>query len=61
MKWTTDDEKLLSKLYLINRKTTPEIAQIMSRDKGAVRAKITKMSLTSCVASKYIQLGSLPG
>jgi hypothetical protein len=56
MKWTIDDEKLLSKLYLINRKSTPEIAQIMSRDKGAVRAKITKMSLTSCVASKYIQL-----
>lgn len=56
MKWTTDDEKLLSKLYLINRKSAPEIAQIMSRDKGAVRAKITKMSLTSCVASKYIQL-----
>jgi len=56
MKWTTDDEKLLSKLYLINRKTTPEIAQIMSRDKGAVRAKITKMSLTSCVARNYIQL-----
>ena len=56
MKWTIDDEMLLSKLYLINRKTAPEIAQIMSRDKGAVRAKITKMSLTSCVASKYIQL-----
>ena len=56
MKWTKEDEALLSKLYLIKRKTTPEIAQIMSRDKGAVRAKITKMSLTSCVASKYIQL-----
>jgi len=56
MKWTTDDEKLLSKLYLINRKTVPEIAQIMSRDKGAVRAKITRMSLTSCVACNYIQL-----
>ena len=56
MKWTKEEEATLAKLYLINRKTTPEIAQIMSRDKGAVRAKITKMSLTSCVANKYIQL-----
>lgn len=56
MKWTKEDEALLSKLYLIKRKSAPEIAQIMSRDKGAVRAKITKMSLTSCVARNYIQL-----
>lgn len=47
MKWTPDDEALLSKLYLIKRHTAPDIARIMSRDKGAVRAKITKMGLTS--------------
>ena len=45
MKWTKEDEALLSRLYLINRKSAPDIATIMARDKGAVRAKITKLGL----------------
>lgn len=55
MKWSKEDEALLSKLYLIKRKTCPDIATIMNRDKGAVRAKITRMHLTSAVAINYIK------
>ena len=54
MKWTKEDEQLLTQLYLINRKTAPDIAIIMGRDKGSVRNKITRMNLCSPVAIQYI-------
>jgi len=53
MKWTKEDEALLSHLYLIKRATTPEIAHIMRRDKGAVRAKITRLGLCGTSAKQY--------
>ena len=59
MKWTKDDEQTLAKLYLINRKSTPDIAAIMNRDKGAVRAKITKLGLCSTSAKQHYNHGIL--
>ena len=53
MKWTKEDEQILAKLYLIHRKSTPDIATIMCRDKGAVRAKITKMNLCTTDAMNH--------
>ena len=47
MKWSKSDELLLADLYLIRRKSCPEIADIMKRYKGAVRAKLSAMSLTN--------------
>jgi len=60
MKWTKEDEQLLSKLYLINRCTAPDIAQIMYRDKGSVRNKITRMNLcTTDAKDHYNKISSI--
>lgn len=45
-KWSTEDEALLKQLYLINRKSTPDIANIMGRGVGSVRAKICKLNIS---------------
>lgn len=47
VKWTKEDEQLLAKLYLISRRSTPDIAKEMNRGVGAVRAKISKLSLSN--------------
>lgn len=43
--WSSDEEMLLTRLYIKERKFVPEICEIMGRTRGSVANKIGRLGL----------------